>query len=207
MDVHIDASNLKKVFNRRVIFEKISFSLGQRQTLAVTGRNGAGKSTLVKIVSNILTPTAGEVMISSPTTGSANSQLALIGLVSPYLTLYDEFSARENLRFALAIRALQSDDQLIEVLLKRVSLHKRGDDLVRTYSSGMKQRLKYAFALVHHPQVLILDEPMANLDLDGTKIVREIMNEHREQGILIVASNDLSDIDRFDILVDLDATN
>ena len=205
MDVHVDASNLKKVFNRRVIFEKISFSLAQQQTLAVTGRNGAGKSTLVKIVSNILTPTEGEVKISSPTISSANPHLALIGLVSPYLTLYDEFSARENLGFGLAIRGLQPDDQIIEVLLKRVSLHRRGDDLVRTYSSGMKQRLKYAFALVHHPQVLILDEPMANLDLDGTKIVHEIMNEHREQGILIVASNDLSDIDRFDSLVDLDA--
>jgi heme exporter protein A len=207
MDVRVDASNLKKVFNRRVIFEKISFSLAQQQVLAVTGRNGAGKSTLVKIVSNILTPTEGEVKISCPTFSSGNSQLALIGLVSPYLTLYDEFSARENLRFALAIRGLQSDDQIIEVLLKRVTLHRRGDDLVRTYSSGMKQRLKYAFALVHHPHVLILDEPMANLDSDGTRIVREIMNEHREQGILIVASNDLSDIDRFDILVDLDATS
>ncbi len=173
----------------------------------MTGRNGAGKSTLVKIVSNVLTPTGGKVTISCPTISVANPHLALLGLVSPYLTLYDEFSAQENLRFALAIRGLQSDDQFINVLLKRVSLHTRGDDLVRTYSSGMKQRLKYAFALVHHPPILILDEPMANLDSDGIRIVREIMIEHREHGILMVASNNLSDIDRFDILVDLDAVN
>ncbi|MCZ6776407.1 MAG: ABC transporter ATP-binding protein [Ignavibacteria bacterium] len=207
MDVQVDAINIKKVFNRRVIFENISFSLSQRQTLAVTGRNGAGKSTLVKIVSNVLTPTGGRVTISCPTIIVANPHLALLGLVSPYLTLYDEFSAQENLRFALAIRGLQSDDQFINVLLKRVSLHTRGDDIVRTYSSGMKQRLKYAFALVHHPPILILDEPMANLDSDGIRIVREIMIEHREHGILMVASNNLSDIDRFDILVDLDAVN
>ena len=78
---------------------------------------------------------------------------------------------------------------------------------MRTYSSGMKQRLKYAFALVHMPPVLILDEPMANLDAEGMEIVRQIMNEQRSRGILIVATNDLTDLHSFDHQVDLNATS
>jgi heme exporter protein A len=71
----------------------------------------------------------------------------------------------------------------------------------------MKQRLKYAFALVHRPRVLILDEPTANLDADGVGIVQEIMREHRQSGILIVVTNDLRDIEQYDTQVDLNAAS
>ena len=207
MDIRIDATNLKKVFNRRVVFQHISFSLQNGQTLLIIGRNGSGKSTLVKIVSGVLTPSEGSVSLRSHSRDLSHTRIGFIGLVSPYLQMYDEFSARENLRFALAIRGLQRDPSTTDMLLDRVRLADRADDPVRTYSSGMKQRLKYAFALVHHPQVLILDEPTANLDADGIDIVQEIMREHQQSGILIVATNDLRDIDHYDSQVDLNATH
>ena len=203
MGCQLKATNIKKVFNRRVIFRNISFALSEGQTLRVTGRNGSGKSTLVKIISRVLSPTEGSVEYAGMEKAGEAGRLQVIGLVSPYLQLYDEFSARENLQFAMAIRGENPDTNAISALLDMVSLSARKDDPVRTYSSGMKQRAKYALALVHHPPVLILDEPMANLDADGMTIVRDIMERQREHGLLIVATNDASDLDRFDLEVNL----
>jgi heme exporter protein A len=191
---HLSASDLRKTFNRRVIFEGISFSLESGGTLLVTGRNGSGKSTLVKILAGVLSPSRGSVRRSGD-----------VGLVSPYLQLYDEFSAEENLRLGMALRGLPYEGPRGEELLRRVGLHTRKDDPVRAYSSGMKQRAKYAFALIHRPGILLLDEPMSNLDADGISIVRGIMAGHREAGLLVVATNDLADIDRYDERIDLNA--
>ena len=116
-----------------------------------------------------------------------------------------EFSARENVQFALAIRGRKPDDGRVDELLNRVGLFERRNDAVRTYSSGMKQRVTYAFALAHRPPVLLLDEPMSNLDAEGISIVRDIMSRQRNEGILVVATNDLTDIDHYDIRVDLNA--
>jgi heme exporter protein A len=201
----VAAQDIKKVFNRRVIFERISFALRQTQTLLISGRNGSGKSTLVKIIAGVLGPSGGKVVLTGSGSGSQAGRLMLIGLVSPYLHLYEEFTAEENLRIAMAIRGLPFDVQRAHELLQRVALFSRKDDPVRAYSSGMKQRAKYAFALIHRPAILMLDEPMSNLDAEGIAIVREIMAEQRQQGILLVATNDLSDVDRYDERVDLNA--
>lgn len=203
MHVELSGHNLKKVFNRRVIFEGVSFTLQPRQTLLVTGPNGSGKSTLVKILSGVLTPTAGDVKATLDGTDGIPMLHSIIGLVSPYLQMYDEFSPRENLQFALSVRGMSSSFTRIQPLLERLQLKGRIDDAVRTFSSGMKQRVKYAFALVHQPSVLILDEPMANLDAQGIELVKEIMERQRSEGILVVATNDTTDVDRFDSRVNL----
>jgi heme exporter protein A len=201
----IRAEGLRMVFNRRVIFDGVGFTLQGTQTLLISGRNGAGKSTLVKIIAGVLTPSAGSVTVSGPGGGGLFGLQSLVGLVSPYLALYDEFSAEENLMQIAAIRGLRYERALAHDLLRRVALFPRKDDPVRTYSSGMKQRAKYAAALLHRPPVLILDEPMSNLDAEGVAVVREVMTEHRSHGLLVVATNDPGDLDRFDERVDLNA--
>ncbi len=207
MHVTIEAVGLAKTFNRRVIFQDVAFVLAHHEVLRVIGRNGSGKSTLVKIIAHTLTPTRGSVKFRFKGDHDlVQTPQRVIGLVSPYLQMYDEFTALENLQFASRIRGLRSDTGWMERLLTTVGLSARRHDPVRTYSSGMKQRLKYAFALVHMPPVLILDEPMANLDAEGMEIVRQIMNEQRSRGILIVATNDLTDLHSFDHQVDLNAT-
>jgi heme exporter protein A len=207
MHMTIEAAGLAKIFNRRVIFQNVAFLLAHHEVLRVIGKNGSGKSTLVKIIAHTLTPSHGSVKFRSdenPDVGETPQRV--IGLVSPYLQMYDEFTALENLRFASRIRGLRPDMERMETLLGTVGLAARRNDAVRTYSSGMKQRLKYAFALVHMPSVLILDEPMANLDAEGMEIVRQIMDDQRRSGILIVATNDLTDLNSFDHQVDLNAT-
>lgn len=207
MDLALAAKSLKKLFNWRVIFRDISFDVPQGKTLLITGRNGSGKSTLVKIISGVLAPTSGSVTIMGVADRKGDGRQDLLGLVSPYLQMYDEFSARENIQFALAIRGRKPDDGRVDELLNHVGLFERRNDAVRTYSSGMKQRVKYAFALAHRPPVLLLDEPMANLDAEGVSVVREIMSMQRNEGILVVATNDLSDIDHYDLRVDLNGAS
>jgi heme exporter protein A len=190
--MHISAANISKTFNRRKIFSDISFELSAPASIAITGRNGSGKSTLAKIIAGVLSSTIGELMYESEGKRLDEEQRKIhIGFVSPYLNLYDEFSAMENLFLLMRIRSskYQASDKITQ-LLKRFDLWERRDDAIRAYSTGMKQRLKYVFALAHSPSVLILDEPTANLDIDGIKVVEEVVAEQKRSSILIVATND-----------------
>ncbi len=189
--VSVRANKVSKDFNRRAIFRDITFELSSPTSLAITGKNGAGKSTLSKILAGLLMPTKGvvEYRIDGERISSDNFK-HVIGFVSPYLNFYDEFTALENLEFLSRIRSNNIDQNRIRKLLTLVNLWHRRDDSVETFSSGMKQRLKYAFALLHQPSVLFLDEPTSNLDEDGIEIVKQIITEQKKHGLLIVATND-----------------
>ncbi len=189
--ISITANKVSKVFNRSLIFKDISFSLSSPASLSITGKNGAGKSTLSKILAGLLSPTHGTINYSVNEKEIGIEEFKHhTGFVSPYLNLYDEFTALENLQFLSRIRAaVQQDDERIKELLTLVGLWNRRDDIVGTYSSGMKQRLKYAFALLHNPAVLILDEPTSNLDAEGIEVIQQIIYEQKKKSILIIATN------------------
>ncbi|HUL43665.1 MAG TPA: ABC transporter ATP-binding protein [Bacteroidota bacterium] len=206
MSIQLQAEGLAKTFNRRTIFSGISLSLREGESLAVTGRNGSGKSTLLKIISGVLSPSRGRCFLKiDDREVPAASSYTHLGFVSPYLQLYDEFSGIENLELFTRIRGHQVPRPFIEALLERVNLAQRSRDQVRTYSSGMKQRLKYAFALLHNPQLLLLDEPTSNLDSEGMATVYQIMEEQVTRGILIIATNDAEDLKRTDRVLDLNS--
>jgi len=206
MEVLVTGSGLKKTFNRRTIFQNVSFSTGAGETLLVTGRNGSGKSTLLKIIARILTPSAGAVTFKRNGIVRDDGPYSILGFVSPYLSLYDEFSARENLVFSLSIRGLDPRAYPIDTMLDESGLGHFKETPARVFSSGMKQRLKYAFALIHRPPVLLLDEPMSNLDLQGRDFVRKLMRSQTSHGALIVATNDLADVEHIASHVNLDET-
>jgi heme exporter protein A len=190
--VSITVNDLSKDFNRRPIFRDISFSLLSPSSLAITGKNGAGKSTLSKILAGLIGSTRGSITYTLNDKQVGIEEFKhYIGFVSPYLNLYDEFTALENLQLLSRIRATtQQNESRMKDLLSLVNLWQRRDDLVGTFSSGMKQRLKYAFALLHNPIVLILDEPTSNLDEDGIEFVQRMVKQQKEEGVLIVATND-----------------
>lgn len=190
--VSIVANELSKEFNRRPVFREISFSLNSSSSLAITGKNGAGKSTLVKIIAGVLSSTQGTITYAiNGNTTPVEQFKHTIGFVSPYLNLYDEFTALENLSILSRIRSrVSQNEQYLKELLENLAIWHRRDDFVGTYSSGMKQRMKYAFALLHQPTVLILDEPTSNLDVDGIENVRHIIEEQKRKGVLIIATND-----------------
>ena len=174
------------------------------RSIAVTGPNGSGKSTLVKIIAGVLSPSSGSVQLELGTTSIPRQQFfERLGLVSPYLQLYDEFTAWENLDFVRKIRGLNAGDDVLNEQLTMVKLFERRHDIVRTFSSGMKQRLKYAFALLHRPAVLLLDEPTTNLDEEGVATVNAIIEQQRSRGIVIVATNDPAEARQCDEILDL----
>ena len=192
----VNADSLKKVFGRRLIFNNINFKFENNGIYGISGPNGSGKSTLVKIIAGISSPTSGKI------THSSNNKIVIpellhnhIGFVSPYLVLYDEFSAWENLNYFSQIRNIKFDAEKVNFLLEKFLLLNRKDDFVKTYSSGMKQRLKFIFALMHSPQLLILDEPTSNLDAEGKEKVYSILIKEASSSIIIIASNDESDLE------------
>lgn len=203
-DLFLEVRGLKKSFNRRTVFSDLNFGLAATESLAITGRNGSGKSTLVKILAGVLSPTSGSVHLSvGRTEVEALYRYEHIGFVAPYLQLYDEFTAWEHLEMMRKIRGRRQSDDVLAALLRRVNLYERKDHHVRVYSSGMKQRLKYACALLHQPLILILDEPASNLDEEGTAMVCDVMREQVQGGILIVATNEREDAEQCISSIDL----
>jgi heme exporter protein A len=191
----VEAKELNKTFGRRLIFKNLNFKIQNEGILGIAGANGSGKSTLVKIIAGINSPSSGKIIHKENKKEILPERLHnFIGFVSPYLVLYEEFSAWENLNYFAEIRKVEFDKEKIEFLLNEFLIFNRKNDLVKTYSSGMKQRLKFIFALMHSPKLLILDEPTSNLDEKGKESVYKIVEEEGKSSLVIVASNEKSDL-------------
>ncbi len=197
------ADRLGKRFGRRVLFRDLSFELEGGRSRAVTGANGAGKSTLLRMVAGVLRPTRGAVALHLDGRVLSDEERPLrTGLVAPYLNVYDGFTARENLAFLAQARRLPGAPARIEAVLELVTLADRADDLVGTYSSGMKQRVKYAAALLAQPPLLLLDEPAANLDAAGLAMVERVTASQRAAGgLLVIATNVAAEAEQCDAVI------
>ncbi len=201
---NLELSSVKKFFGRRLIFNNLNFKINKPGVYGVSGPNGSGKSTLVKIIAGIIGASDGKVIHKINEKEIIPEKLHNhIGFVSPYLVLYEEFSAWENLELFARIRGINLDEQRVKYLLEKFLLLNRKDDLVKTYSSGMKQRLKFIFSLMHSPELLILDEPTSNLDEEGKNSVYEIIREEGGKNIVVVASNEKQDLNLCSEVIDL----
>lgn len=187
---------VSKRYIRRPLFKELSFSLAGGQSLAITGSNGSGKSTLLRIIAGVVTASKGDVSLTvgGEELDSATRPLH-VGFVAPYFNVYEGFSARENLEFIARVRRIELARERVNEVLAFVSLEKRGDDLVKTYSSGMKQRLKLGVSILTEPPLLLLDEPTTTLDIAGIEIVRRVMRDQVEKGrVLIMATNNPDEV-------------
>ncbi len=202
--VELSATELSKQFNRRKIFRDLTFTVENGEVFGITGKNGSGKSTLLRILAGVLTPNSGSVAFHVDGAVIDHEKIIdIMGYAAPYLMLYEEFTALENIRFFSEVRGLPFDADKARGLLERVGLSPERRDVVHNYSSGMKQRLKLIFAILHHPPFLFLDEPTTNLDKDGIEVVYSLIEEQRKHGCVLVATNDASDIARCDRLLDV----
>jgi heme exporter protein A len=177
-----------------LLFRRLSFEMGGGESLAVTGANGAGKSTLLRILAGVLAPKAGTVTLSidgRPVPPERHP--TRVGLVAPALGLYGGLTARENLAFLARARRLSDATRRIEAGLDRVGLADRADDPVSTFSSGMRQRVKYAAALLAAPPLLLLDEPAANLDDAGREMVESVVADQQTGGGMVVVATNRTD--------------
>ncbi|MGE5402009.1 MAG: ABC transporter ATP-binding protein [Ignavibacteriales bacterium] len=191
----LTAEAVTKTFGRRLIFKEINFSFQDTGIYGIAGHNGSGKSTLVKIITGILSPTKGTIVHQLDGQKIPLEKLHdQIGFVAPYLVLYDEFSAEENLRHFANIRGIDYDSKRAEYLLNEFKLYDRRLDEVKAYSSGMKQRLKFIFAMMHSPKLLVLDEPTSNLDNLGKETVYRLIKSEAASSVVLIASNEESDL-------------
>ena len=192
----VEAVDLNKSFGRRLIFNDLQFKFDKSGVYGISGPNGSGKSTLVKIIAGIIGASKGKIIHKLNDIEIIEEHLHdHIGFVSPYLVLYEEFSTYENLNLFAEIRGISFNKERVDYLLNKFLLFKRKDDLLKTYSSGMKQRVKFIFALMHSPQLLILDEPTSNLDDEGKNSVYELVKEEGQKNIVLIASNEKHDLE------------
>jgi heme exporter protein A len=200
-------------YGARTVFRAISLRLRAGEILVVSGSNGSGKSTLLRLLCGLQRPSGGTIrygwQAEDGKQGQQSSAYApaevphLLGWVAPDLALYRELTARENLRFFAAVRGIPPDDARSDALLAQVGLGGRGDDVVASYSSGMVQRLRYAYALLHRPPVLLLDEPTVTLDERGAGVVEQIVYAQRQQGLTVIATNDPRELRFGDYVLEL----
>lgn len=190
-DIRLELEDVGLDYGPRRVLDGISLALGAGETLVVAGANGSGKSTLLRLICGLQRPTRGAVRLRAGGQVYRPDQAPwLVGWVAPDLQLYRELSGLENLRFFADVRGLKHTDAQLEALLAEVGLGGRGGDLLAAYSSGMAQRLRYAYALLHAPPLLLLDEPTVTLDERGAALVEQVIARQRRRGITVVATND-----------------
>ncbi|MCC7437087.1 MAG: ABC transporter ATP-binding protein [Armatimonadetes bacterium] len=191
----LNVARITKRFGLRTIFSNITFQLGAGDALAITGSNGSGKSTLVKVLANVAERTEGSVEWRLQGTALPDEGLPQhLGFVAPYLQLYTEFTAWEHVEMVQKLRGLPMEPQKGKELFQQFGLLGREHELLRTFSSGMLQRVKFICALVHSPPFLILDEPATNLDEQGIQAMRQMIADGAPHRITIIATNDADDL-------------
>jgi len=196
----LDIKNLRKSFGSLVAVDDVSFSLAKGQLVGLLGPNGAGKTTTVSMIAGLVTPDRGEVLIAGHRlAGDTDPAKRRIGLVPQDLALYDELSARDNLRFFGALYSLtgRALDEAIAKALELVELADRARDRVKTFSGGMKRRLNLAAGLLHDPDILLLDEPTVGVDPQSRNAIFENLETLKSRGKgLIYTTHYMEEVER-----------
>ncbi len=167
MDSIISINGLSKSFGHRKALKDIHLEIRKGEFVVIFGPNGAGKTTLFKVISTIIEPTRGNVLISGIDNKKDPSKIrGMMGAISHETYLYDELTARENLVFFSRMYGVEKSiiDERVDEILKNVNLLQRADERAGSFSRGMKQRLSIARALLHRPEILLMDEPYTGLD-------------------------------------------
>ncbi len=170
----IELRGLARFFGERTALSDVSVRVPAGATLAVLGRNGAGKSTLLRILASLLRPHEGDVLVfGEPLPRRAFAVRAKLGLLAHEPLLYRELTGRENLEYHASLHGVDRDR--VQEVLQAVSMERRASEPVRLLSRGMVQRLAIARAVLHQPQLLLLDEPRANLDPAASELVEPLI--------------------------------
>ncbi|MFC5829096.1 ABC transporter ATP-binding protein [Nonomuraea insulae] len=180
---------MRKTFGDLVAVDDVSFTIEAGETYGLLGPNGAGKTTTISMIAGILERDGGDVLISGRPHGTTSTWgKKRIGYVPQDLALYPDLSARENLRFFARLYALNRTEARtrIEEVLEIVGLTDRAKDPVKEYSGGMKRRLNIGVGLLHHPPLLILDEPTAGVDPQSRNAILESVAALAGEGVAVL---------------------
>jgi ABC-2 type transport system ATP-binding protein len=194
MDEVIELVHVCKQYSKRCALDDVTVTIRRGEVIGLLGSNGAGKSTLLRIVTGLVRPTRGTMLLFGQ---SPNPSLRRrIGALIERADAYPYLTGAENLEIVLRLRRVTPTRKHIEALLARVGIAHAMNRVVRTYSYGMKQRLGLAMALAGEPELIILDEPVNGLDPHGIADVRALIASlHREGRTVIISSHLLSEVE------------
>ncbi|GAB4400919.1 MAG: ABC transporter ATP-binding protein [Anaerolineales bacterium] len=189
----IQVRGLTKAFGPKKVLRGIDLDVAPGEFLTLVGPNGAGKTTFLRILATLSRATGGDALIGGVSIADHPAQVRrAIGLVSHRTLLYDDLTAVENLQFYGRMYDVPKLDARIDEVLRQVDLYFRRHDPVRTYSRGMQQRLSIARAILHDPQVMLMDEPYTGLDVQATAMLRTVLQGLAASGrTVIMTTHDL----------------
>jgi ABC-type multidrug transport system ATPase subunit len=191
--VSITLNNLGKKFNREWIFKNLSYQIESDDKLVILGGNGSGKSTLLQVISGFVTPNEGELIYNSDSKLIEPEKIKnFISFASPYLQLIEEFTIEEMIshasEFKPFVHGLSTKDVLTILQLGHTK-----NKYIKQFSSGMKQRLKLGLAILADTPVLLLDEPVSNLDKNAILWYHQLIASYTKNRIVLVCSNAISE--------------
>ncbi len=188
-NIAVEVRNLTKKYGRTTALHDLSFEIGKGEIFGLFGPNGAGKSTFLSILATILEPTSGDIMINGWSVREQPDMVkGEIGYVPQDIALYPMLSGRDNLDFWAGIYGLSGKlkKERIKEAVEVVRLGDRIKDRVSQYSGGMKRRLNIAVSLMHHPRVLLMDEPTAGVDIQSRSFILEALSALKKEGRTII---------------------
>ena len=199
----ISVRNVTKRYRDRKALDDISFDIGKGEIFGLIGPNGAGKSTFISLLATIIKPESGDILVEDKSIVRHPGDLReRIGYVPQEIALYPMLSAYENLDFWAGIYGLKGDSKKRRILavLDYLRLGDRAHDRVGTYSGGMKRRLNIAASLLHKPEILIMDEPTAGVDVLSRTTIAEMIKSLKRNGCTIIITSHY--IDELELLCD-----
>ncbi|MBP8877829.1 MAG: ABC transporter ATP-binding protein [Flavobacteriales bacterium] len=187
--MEIRLNNIAKHFGREVVFQNVDLTLASGSRTAILGPNGSGKSTLLQVIGGAIIPTKGSIEHRIGERLVPQEEVYRhVAIASPYLGLYEELSLAQIIEFHRGFKPLRAGLGVQDVA-RIAYLEQALEKPVQHFSSGMKQRLKLALAILSDTPLLLLDEPASNLDADAIAWYRELLGKHLDGRTLLVASN------------------
>ena len=184
----IKAENLKKRYGDVVAVDGVSFAVEKGETFGLLGPNGAGKTTTIQLLCGLLKPDGGTVSLDGKTDPSLVEVRSSLGVVPQALAIYEELSARQNLRFFGRMYGLSGRqlNERVDDCLEIAGLKKRSNDRASKYSGGMKRRLNMVCSFLHEPPLLLLDEPTVGVDPQSRNLIFDTIETMKNQGRTII---------------------
>ena len=195
----IEVKDIKKNYGKKEAVKGISFNVRENEILGLLGPNGSGKTTTIGMLLGLLKPTSGQILINNLKLEDHRIEiLEMINFISPYIELPKKLTVKQNLYVYSKLYKVQNIEERIEYLSEKLRIGELLDNVTGELSSGQKNRVSLAKALINEPRVLLLDEPTASLDPEVGDFVRTFLEEYkREKKIsILLASHNMSEVQR-----------
>jgi len=186
----IDVLDLTKRFKQKEVVRQVNMYLEKGEIVGLLGPNGAGKSTTISMISSLISPTSGDVRLKNESIIKNPTEMRkILGVVPQEIALYTELTAEENLKFFGKVYKLTNRQlkKKVDEVLEQIGLTDRRKDIVKTFSGGMKRRLNIGIALMHDPEIIIMDEPTVGIDPQSRNYILETvkrLNQEKQMTVL-----------------------